>query len=114
VPENLLQRVEPAAVGPKFVSIPVRIIVDAEGGVRHIHVIRATNEQRKSIQDALRQWKFKPYRLDAQLRLRQAWCSGSRWCKIDLPAIASWDTGNASRTAPKCTFRGLHTVVFNP
>jgi hypothetical protein len=32
VPENLLQRVEPAAVGPKFVSIPVRIIVDAAGG----------------------------------------------------------------------------------
>jgi hypothetical protein len=31
VPENLLQRVEPAAVGPRFMSIPVRIIVDTEG-----------------------------------------------------------------------------------
>jgi hypothetical protein len=66
VPENLLQRVEPAAVGPKFVSIPVRVIVDAEGGVKHIHVIRATDQQRKSIEDGLRQWKFKPYRLNGR------------------------------------------------
>lgn len=62
-PENLLRRVEPVPVGPKFMSIPVRIIVDAQGEVKHVHVIRATDEQRKSIEDALRQWKFKPYRL---------------------------------------------------
>jgi Gram-negative bacterial TonB protein C-terminal len=66
VPENLLQRVEPAPVGPKFMPIPVRIIVDTEGSVKHIHVIRATPEQRKSIEDALRQWKFKPYRLNGR------------------------------------------------
>jgi Gram-negative bacterial TonB protein C-terminal len=66
VPENLLQRVEPNPVGPKFMPIPVRIIVDTEGSVKHIHVIRATPEQRKSIEDALRQWKFKPYRLNGR------------------------------------------------
>jgi Gram-negative bacterial TonB protein C-terminal len=66
VPENLLQRVEPAPVGPKFIPIPVRIIVDTEGSVKHIHVIRATPEQRKSIEDALRQWKFKPHRLNGR------------------------------------------------
>jgi hypothetical protein len=60
VPENLLQRVEPTPVGPKFMPIPVRIIVDTEGGVKHVHVIRATPEQRKSIEDAVRQWKLKP------------------------------------------------------
>jgi hypothetical protein len=32
--------------------------------VKHIHVIRATAEQRKSIEDALRQWKFKPYTMN--------------------------------------------------
>jgi hypothetical protein len=64
VPENLVQRVEPVPVGPKFMPIPVRIIVDTDGGVKHIHVIRATDEQRKSIEDALRQWKFKPYRMN--------------------------------------------------
>jgi Gram-negative bacterial TonB protein C-terminal len=66
VPENVLQRVEPTPVGPKFMPIPVRIIVDTEGSVKHIHVIRATPEQRKSIEDALRQWKFKPHRLNGR------------------------------------------------
>jgi hypothetical protein len=66
VPENLLRRVEPVPVGPKFVSIPVRVIVDTEGAVKHVHVIRATDEQRKSIEEALRQWKFKPYRLNGR------------------------------------------------
>jgi hypothetical protein len=66
VPENLLRRVEPAPAGPKFVSIPVRIIVDTEGGVRQVHVIRATDEQRRSIEDALLQWRFKPYRLNGR------------------------------------------------
>jgi hypothetical protein len=66
VPENLLRRVQPTPVGPKFISIPVRLIVDMEGAVKHVHVIRATDEQRKSIEGALRQWKFKPYRLDGR------------------------------------------------
>ena len=66
VPENTLQRVEPAPVGPRFMPIPVRIIVDTDGGVKHIHVIHATAEQRKSIEDALRQWKFKPYELNGR------------------------------------------------
>jgi len=66
VPENVLQRVEPTPVGPKFMPIPVRIIVDTEGGVKQVHVIRATPEQRKSIEDALHQWKFKPYRLNGR------------------------------------------------
>ena len=66
VPENLLRRVEPTPVGPKFMPIPVRIIVDTEGSVKHVHVIRATPEQRKSIEDALRQWKFKPYGLNGR------------------------------------------------
>jgi Gram-negative bacterial TonB protein C-terminal len=65
-PENLLQRVEPTPVGPRFMPIPVRIIVDTEGSVKHIHVIRAAPEQRKSIEDALRQWKFKPYRMNGR------------------------------------------------
>jgi outer membrane biosynthesis protein TonB len=47
-------------------SIPVRIIVDTEGGVKHVHVIRATDEQRRSIADAVLQWKFKPYRLNGR------------------------------------------------
>jgi hypothetical protein len=63
---NLLQRVEPVAAGPRFVSIPVRIVIDGDGNVKHTHVIHATAEQRQSIEDALRQWKFKPPRVNGE------------------------------------------------
>jgi hypothetical protein len=59
--DNVLQRVSPLPVGPKFVPIPVRIIVGADGSVKHVHVIRATDDQRRSIEDALYRWKLKPY-----------------------------------------------------
>jgi len=61
VGENVLHKVEPVAAGPRFTPIPVRIIIGSDGGIEHVHVIRATPEQRKSIEDALRQWKLRPY-----------------------------------------------------
>lgn len=63
---NLLRRVEPAAVGPRFAPIPVRIIIGTDGAVRHVHVVRATPEQRRSIEEALRQWQFKPHSQDGR------------------------------------------------
>jgi Gram-negative bacterial TonB protein C-terminal len=63
-PENLLRRAEPVPAGPKFAPIPVRFIIDAQGGVKQVHVIHASPEQRKSIEEALRQWKFRPYQLN--------------------------------------------------
>jgi hypothetical protein len=62
--ENLLRRVEPVPAGPKFTRIPVRLVIDAEGGVKQIHVMHASSEQRRSVEEALRQWKFKPYQLN--------------------------------------------------
>lgn len=64
VAENLLRRVEPAAADPKFKSVPVRIVIGSEGDVKHIHVIHGSDAQRRSIEEALRQWKFKPPRVD--------------------------------------------------
>jgi hypothetical protein len=61
VAENLLQKVDPAIPGPAFTPIPVRIIAGADGKVKHMHVIRATADQRKSIEQALAQWQFRPY-----------------------------------------------------
>jgi hypothetical protein len=61
VPENLLWKVEPALPGPAFTPIPVRIIVGADGKVKHVHVIRATADQRRSIEHALAQWQLRPY-----------------------------------------------------
>ena len=65
--ENILQRVEPKdAPGPRFAPVPVRIIIDRDGMVKHIHVIHSSDEQRKSIEDALRQWRFKPPRVNGR------------------------------------------------
>ena len=58
---NVLHGVEPVQIGPKFTKVPVRIIIDEQGKVKHIHVINALPEQAKSVQDALAQWTFKPY-----------------------------------------------------
>jgi hypothetical protein len=66
VPENLLSKVDPAPSGPAFTPIPVRIVVDRDGGVRHVHVIRASNEQRRGIETALGQWRFKPPAIDGR------------------------------------------------
>lgn len=59
--EHVLHKVEPSMAGPRFTSVPVRIIVDREGRVKHIHVINGFPEQAKSISEALSQWTFKPY-----------------------------------------------------
>ena len=61
VPENVLWKVEPAIPGPAFTPIPVRIIAGADGKVKHVHVIRATVDQRRSIEHALAQWQLRPY-----------------------------------------------------
>jgi hypothetical protein len=59
--ENLVSRVEPTFTERRFNPIPVRIIIDREGTIRHIHFLRAFPEQAKAITDALGQWKFRPY-----------------------------------------------------
>ena len=59
--ENVVHRVEPDDVGAKAVSIPVRMIVATDGSVKHVHVIRASAVQRRNIEGALRQWKFRSY-----------------------------------------------------
>lgn len=59
-PKTVRHRVEPAAAGRRFADIPVRIVIGADGQVRHIHVIRADPGQRRNIEAALKQWRFAP------------------------------------------------------
>jgi len=61
---NLITRVEPVLTEHKFNPIPVRIIIDKDGKVRHIHFLSAFPDQSKAISDALRQWKFKRHMKD--------------------------------------------------
>jgi hypothetical protein len=60
-PENILERVDPILTERRFNPIPVRVIIDRTGGIKHIHILSAFPEQSKAITDALHQWRFKPY-----------------------------------------------------
>ncbi|HEY6923493.1 MAG TPA: energy transducer TonB [Steroidobacteraceae bacterium] len=64
--ENVVERVDPIFSERRFNSIPVRVIIDKEGKVKHIHFLSAFPEQAKTITEALQQWKFKPYLRDGQ------------------------------------------------
>jgi hypothetical protein len=64
--ENMVARVNPVFTEHKFNPVPVRIIIDKEGKVKHIHFLSAFPDQVKAISDVLGQWRFKPYRRDGQ------------------------------------------------
>jgi hypothetical protein len=65
--EQVVRKVQPAAeVSSSPTPIPVRIIIGGDGTVKHVHVIRATELLRKNIEDALRQWTFKPHAIAGQ------------------------------------------------
>jgi hypothetical protein len=59
--DNVVTRVDPMFSERRGNPIPVRLIIDADGKVKHIHFISAFPNQAKSITDALLQWRFKPY-----------------------------------------------------
>ncbi len=64
--ENVIARVDPVFAERRFNPAPVRIIIDKEGKVKHIHLISAFPDQAKAITDALEQWKFRPYAIDGK------------------------------------------------
>lgn len=64
--ENMISRVDPIFTEHKFNPVPVRIIIDKEGKVKHIHFLSAFPDQAKAITDALNQWKFKKYLRDGK------------------------------------------------
>jgi len=58
--ETVTEREDPVLAAPRFNPVPVRIVIDTEGRVKHIHFLSAFPDQAKSIADALSQWRFKP------------------------------------------------------
>lgn len=59
--ENLIARVDPVFTEHRFNPVPVRIIIDQNGKVEHIHFLSAFPDQSKAVTDALAQWRFRPY-----------------------------------------------------
>ena len=65
-PDTVLEREDPVYTESRFNPVPVRIVIDKEGRVKHIHFLSAFPDQAKSIGDALLQWRFRPYLLGGQ------------------------------------------------
>ena len=59
--ENVLERVDPVFTARPLNPVPVRITIDEEGKVRHIHFLSAFPDQAKAITDALSNWRLRPY-----------------------------------------------------
>jgi hypothetical protein len=64
--ENVIARVDPILTERRFNAIPVRIVIDKHGRIKHIHFLRAFPDQAKAVTDALEQWKFRPYLRDGK------------------------------------------------
>ena len=64
--KSVLAKVEPVFSETKYNPVPVRIIIDKQGRVKHIHFLSAFESQAKAIRDALGQWRFKPYVVGGQ------------------------------------------------
>ena len=64
--ENVIERVDPVFTEHRSNPVPVRIIVDKGGRVRHIHFLSAFPDQAKAVTDGLKQWKLRPYLRDGQ------------------------------------------------
>lgn len=64
--DYVTHRVDPVMTGPRYASVPVRLIIGADGKLEHAHAIAGFPEQMKSVTDALAKWEFKPYIVNGQ------------------------------------------------
>jgi Gram-negative bacterial TonB protein C-terminal len=64
--DNVIKRVQPFFAERRFNAVPVRLIIDTAGKVKHIHFLSAFPDQAKAVTDALLQWQFKPYSVNGQ------------------------------------------------
>jgi hypothetical protein len=66
VPTNILHREDPIFSEHRYNPIPVRVIIDRDGKVKHVHYLSAFPSQSQALTTALMQWRFRPYLRDGQ------------------------------------------------
>jgi Gram-negative bacterial TonB protein C-terminal len=66
VPANILHREDPVFSEHRYNPIPVRVIIDRDGKVKHVHFLSAFPSQSQALTSALMQWRFRPYLRDGQ------------------------------------------------
>jgi Gram-negative bacterial TonB protein C-terminal len=64
--DHIAHKIDPVMTGPRYGSVPVRLIIGADGKLEHVHAIAGFPEQVESVTDALAKWEFKPYVADGQ------------------------------------------------
>jgi hypothetical protein len=57
---HIVNKVDPVITDNRFNQIPVRIVIDKKGKVRHVHLLSAFPDQSAAITEALMQWTFEP------------------------------------------------------
>jgi hypothetical protein len=92
--ENVIERVEPVFTERRYNPVPVRIIIDKEGKIKHIHFLSAFPEQEKAISDAFKHWRFRPYLRDGKPIEVETGIMFGR-------ALAPWPPAAATASSPK-------------
>jgi hypothetical protein len=64
--ENVIEKIDPVFTERRFNPVPVRVTIDKEGKVKHVHFLSAFPDQAKAITDALLQWRFRPFLRDGK------------------------------------------------
>jgi hypothetical protein len=64
--DHVIEKTDPVLTTHRFNTIPVRLLIDANGRVKHIHLLSAFSDQSQAIIAALRTWRFKPYRVNGK------------------------------------------------
>ncbi|MEA2416476.1 MAG: hypothetical protein QOI58_3133 [Thermoanaerobaculia bacterium] len=64
--DNIVEKTEPYLATRRFNTIPVRVTIDGEGRVKHVHLLSAFPDQSEAIIAALRTWRLKPYLVDGK------------------------------------------------
>ncbi len=64
--DNIVEKTDPRFDSHRFNTIPVRVLIDARGRVKHVHLLSAFPEQSQAILAAVRTWRFKPYLVDGK------------------------------------------------
>src|SRR3954470_2730830 len=64
--DNIIEKTDPLMTTHRFNTIPVRVLIAANGRVKHVHLLSAFPDQSQAIIAALRTWRLKPYRIDGK------------------------------------------------
>jgi hypothetical protein len=58
--DHLVEKTSPS-FPQRYNTIPARLLIDANGNVKHVHVLSAFPEQSQAIIEAVQKWRFEPY-----------------------------------------------------